>query len=116
MPDTTIRVKEETYKTIVKTRGSFERTFGVKLSLDDSMYLASSYINLVYDEFQNLRKDDLIRIVEKDGEYSVQLSGLNQIAQKVLPRVITSFKNFQEVLKAKSGQKEPLAVISGQVS
>lgn len=113
MRDTTIRVRNSTYKTIVKTRGAFEQTFGKKLTLDETMFLAASYINLAYDEFQNLMRGNLLEIVEKDGTYTVRLKGLNEITQKVLPRIITAFENFQAMLKTSEEQKKPITAIVG---
>ena len=115
--DTTIRVKEETHRAVVKTRGAFEQTFGVKLSLDDAMFLAASYINLAYEEFQKLWREGLIKIVvNKDGSFGVQFKDVDKISQKVLPRVMEAFKNFQTVLKARKEQKAPLSTIAGRVS
>jgi hypothetical protein len=115
MKDTSIRVKDETYRSLVRARGAFEHTFGTKLSLDDAMYLAAYYTNLAYGELRNLLREDLVRIAEKDGEYSlrfgVKLSGpyeiarneisKNEIAQKALSRVIASFQNFRAILEAR---------------
>ena len=106
--DTTIRVKEQTYRAIVKTRGAFEQTFGRKLTLDDAMFLAASYINIAYEEFQGLLREGLLEIViEKDGSYGVRLMNLDKIAQIILPRVVTAFENVQGMLKRKE-QKIPV--------
>lgn len=102
MPDTTIRVKDETHKAIVKTRGAFEQTFGIKLSLDEAMYLAASYINIAYEEFQTLSRAELVHIVnEKDGSFSIKFSGLDKIAEKVFPRLLEAFENFKKMVKDK---------------
>ena len=108
--DTSIRVKEATYKTIVKTRGAFEQTFGTKLTLDEAIFLAASYINIAYEEFQTLSREGLIGIVpEKDGSYGVRVTGLDKIAQRVLPRIITAFENMQTMLKEKEHKVPVLA-------
>lgn len=100
--DTTIRVKERTYKTIVKTRGAFEQTFGVKLTLDDAMFLATSYMNIAYEEFQMLLREGLLEILpKKDGSYDIKLMSLDKITQRILPRIITAFKNFEAMLLEK---------------
>lgn len=102
MPDTTIRVKDETHKAIVKTRGAFEQTFGIKLSLDDAMYLAACYINIAYEELQNLRREDLVHIeTEKDGSFSIRFSGMDKITAKVFPRLLEAFENFKKMVKDK---------------
>ena len=110
--DTTIRVTKPTYKTIIKTRGAFEQTFAVKLTLDEAIYLAGSYINIVYEEFQTLLREDLIKIViEKDGSYNVKWTRLDEIAKRILPRVLVAFQNFQDMLEQKG--KMPLITVSG---
>jgi len=103
MVDTTIRVKDKTYKSIIKTRGAFEQTFGVKLTLDEAMFLATSYINIAYEEFQTLVRERLIQIAtQEDGSPDIKWSSLDQIAQTVLPRILIAFENFQRMLKQKS--------------
>lgn len=110
--ETTIRVKNTTYKTIIKTRGAFEQTFGAKLTIDDSIYLAGSYINIAYEEFQTLLRKDLIKIViEKNGSYSVKWTGLDEITKRILPRILVAFQNFQDMLKEK--EKMPLIATVG---
>jgi thiamine kinase-like enzyme len=102
MSDTTIRVKSETYAAIIKTRGAFEQTFGMKLTLDDAMFLATSYISIVYELFQTLAREKLIEIVtEKNGSISVKWASLEQIAIESLPRIMTAFENFKAILKEK---------------
>jgi hypothetical protein len=102
MVDTTIRVKDETYTAIIKTRGAFERTFGMKMTLDEAMYLATSYINLAYEEFEILQQDKLVQIVtEKDGSINLKWSSLDKIVTKVLPRLLVAFENFKKMLNAK---------------
>jgi hypothetical protein len=120
MSDTTIRVKDETYKIIVKTRGAFEQTFGIKMTLDESIFLAASYINVAYDEFQALQRENLIKIVtEKDGSINLKWTSLDNIVTKALPRLLAAFENFKkmlnakEILKAKS--RKPI-ITSGHVS
>ncbi len=102
MVDTSIRVKDETYKVIVKTRGAFEQTFGMKMTLDEAIFLAGSYINVAYDEFQALQRDNLLRIVtQKDGTIDLKWTSLEEIVTKALPRLLTAFENFKKMLNAK---------------
>ena len=110
--DTTIRVKEETYRTIVKTRGAFEQTFGTKLTLDDTMFLASSYINIAYELLQTLSRENLIEIVpEKGGSSSIKLGSLTQIAVESIPRIVTAFENFKDMLKDKGQSSLPQLIV-----
>lgn len=114
MVDSSIRVKEETYKTIVKARGAFEQTFGRKLSLDESMFLAASYVNIAYEEFQKLTTANVVKIfTEKDGSFQVKWANLEKILQEVLPRLMLAFANLKEILERKERMVE---VTSGQVS
>lgn len=106
MPDTTIRVKGETHKAIVKARGAFEQTFGSKLTLDETIFLSSSYINIAYEELQNLLRDGLIGIVvEKDGTFGVNWSKLEEVIKQVLPRIIIAFENFRAMLVEKEERR-----------
>lgn len=101
MPDTTIRVKDKTYREIIKTRGAFEKTFGYKLTLDDTMFLACAYISFAYEQLQKLLGKGLIQIVEGEGTFNVKLSGLQEITNEVLPDVVTGFQNFKKYLEEK---------------
>jgi hypothetical protein len=92
--DTSIRVKDETYKVIVKTRGAFEQTFGMKMTLDEAIFLATSYINVAYDEFQSLQKDNLLTI-------DLKWTSLEKVVTKALPRLLAAFENFKKLLNAK---------------
>jgi hypothetical protein len=102
LSDSSIRIKDETYKAVVRTRGSFEQTFGMKLTLDDAIFLAAAYINVAYEEFQALQNDKLITIVtKKDGSIDIKWTSLDKIVTKVLPRLILGFGNFKQLLNAK---------------
>jgi uncharacterized lipoprotein YehR (DUF1307 family) len=102
MVDTTIRVKDKTYKAIVRTRGAFEQTFGMKLTLDQVMFLAASYVNIAYEEFQTLSHKKLIEIVtENDGLLNIRWTKLEEILKEVLPRLMTAFLNFKKMLNEK---------------
>jgi hypothetical protein len=106
MPDTTIRVKDETHKAIVKARGAFEQTFGTKLTFDETIFLSASYINIAYEELQNLLREGLIKIaMEKDGTVGVEWSKLEQVTKQVLPRIIIAFENFKAMLTEKEERR-----------
>ena len=119
MSDTTIRVKNETYTAIVKTRGAFESTFGMKMTLDEAMYLAASYITVAYEEFEDLQREKLVKVVtEKDGSVSLKWGSLDKIVTKALPRLLVAFDNFKKMLNAKEmlkskGQMSTVAVTGG---
>jgi hypothetical protein len=74
----------------------------MKLTLDDAIFLAASYINVAYEEFQGLQRDKLITIVsKKDGSIDIKWTALNKIVTKILPRLIVAFGNFKKLLNAK---------------
>ena len=111
MTDASIRVKEETYKTIIKARGAFEQTFGRKLTLDESMFLAASYVNIAYEEFQKLMTADLVNlVVEKDGTFQVKWVDLEKILLAVLPRLMSAFANLKGILEEKEEKVSPSAI------
>jgi len=106
MTDTTIRVKDETHKAIVKARGAFEQTFGAKLTLDETIFLSSSYINIAYEELQKLLKKGIFEIVvEKDGTIGIKWRKVEEIAEQVLPRIIIAFENFKAMLTEKEEKR-----------
>lgn len=106
MGDTTIRVKDETHKAIVKARGAFEQTFGAKLTLDETIFLSSSYINIAYEELQKLLKKGIFEIVvEKDGTIGIKWRKIEEIAEQVLPRIMVAFENFKAMLTEKEEQR-----------
>jgi hypothetical protein len=114
MSDTSIRVKAETYKAIVKTRGAFEQTFGRKLTLDDAVYLAGSYVNIAYDIYQDLEKDGYIKVVpQKDGLFDIKWTRIDKILEKAIPRLMEAFQNLKKMLSQK---ESAVLVASGQVS
>lgn len=81
------------------------------MTLDDAMFLASSYINIAYEEFQTLLKDGLLKIVpKKGGSYDIKLMRLDKITQKILPRIITAFQQFEVMLQEK--ERETLTPIT----
>jgi len=110
--DTTVRIGEQTHKELIKTRGAFEQTFGVKLSLDDTLYIATSYINVIFEEYLKLMLEGLIRIDEnKNGTVIVTMNNYNQIAQKVMPRLENAFKVLQNALITKEKTKTPMSAL-----
>ena len=105
--DTSVRVKEATYMTTIKARGALEQTFGKKLTLDQTIYLATSYATLIYEIFQPLMKEGQIIITtNKNGTPSVRWSDLDIIARKALPAILVAFMDFQKILEQKP--EEPL--------
>jgi hypothetical protein len=112
--DTTIRVKDETHKSIVKARGALEQTFGRKLTLDETVFVSASYVNIAYEEFQKLEKKNLAKVVtEKDGSIEIKWTDLTQILIEVLPRLMNAFANLKRILDRKS---HAFSISSGQVS
>ena len=101
--DTSLRVKGDTYESVVKCRGAFEQTFGRRLSLDETVFLASQYINIAYEEYQKLEQKHLIKtVLEKDGTLLVKWTELGKIVTEVLPRLMTAFGNLRIMLYRKS--------------
>jgi hypothetical protein len=114
MTDTTLRVSEKTYDCIVRTRGAFEQTFGKKLSLDDAMYLAGSYVNIAYDVYKDLEREGLMNIVPtKDGSFNIRWTRIDNILEKGIPRLLTAFQNLKKLLEEK---RATVTISSGQVS
>ena len=114
MKETTIRVSEETYSTIVRTRGAFELTFGKKLSLDDAIYLAGSYVNVAYDVYKDLEKQGLVRIVPKDDSFAINWSPrFDKILERAIPRIMGAFENLKKLLEQK---RAVITVADGAVS
>jgi hypothetical protein len=112
--DTTIRVKNETHKSIVKARGALEQTFGRKLTLDETVFVSASYVNIAYEELQKLETKNLAKVItEKDGSIEIKWTDLGQILIEVLPRLMTAFANLKRILNRKSNI---LSISSGQVS
>lgn len=114
MSDTSIRVKAETYRIIVKTRGALEQSFGRKLTLDDVVYLAGSYVNVAYDVYQDLEREGLVLIIpQKNGAFDIKWTRIDKILEKAIPRLMDAFQNLKKMLN----QKEmTVSVASGQIS
>lgn len=101
--DTSIRISEDTYTNIVKARGALEQTFGRRLSLDETAFIASSYVNIAYEEYQKLEQQHLVKtIVEKDGSVDIKWTQLGKIVAEVLPRLMTAFGNLKLILDKKT--------------
>ncbi len=112
--DTTIRVKDETHKSIIKARGALEQTFGRKLTLDETVFVSASYVNIAYEELQKLENKNLAKVIlDKDGSIEIKWNDLSQIIAEVLPRLILAFQNLKQILNKKS---QSLYISSGQVS
>jgi len=101
--DTSMRVSEDTYKAIVKARGAFEQTFGKRLSLDETTFLAASYVNIAYEEYQKLEQKNLIKtVIDKDGSVEIRWTELGKIVSEVLPRLMSAFANLKLILGRKA--------------
>jgi sulfatase maturation enzyme AslB (radical SAM superfamily) len=113
--DTTIRVTAKTYATMIRTRGAFEQTFGKKLSLDDAMYLAGSYVNIAYDIYKDLEQQGLVKIVPTaDGSFTIDWSSrVDKILDGAIPRIMKAFENLKKMLNEK---KMTTTVANGAVS
>lgn len=99
MKGTSLRVSEDTYKMVIRTRGIFEQLFRRKLSLDETIYLSSRLISFVYETIQRLQAQEKIKIVEaEDG--SLELQGLENV-REVLPEIISEFTDINEKLAEK---------------
>lgn len=97
---TSIRVSDETYKIIIKTRGILEQLFMQKLSLDDTMYLSSRLVSFIYETFRKLEARGRIKIVEvEDGKLS--LEGLENV-RGIMPEIISEIME----IKGKLAEKE----------
>ena len=111
--DTSIRVKSETYTTLVRARGAFEQTFGRRLTIDETVYLSAHYVNIAYEECQKLERLHLLKIItERDGSLHIEWSDLGKIVTDVLPRLMKAYENLKKMLS----KKESIEIVSGQVS
>jgi hypothetical protein len=96
---TSIRVSDDTYRMIIKTRGIFEQMFKRKLSLDDTVYLSSRLISFIYETVQKLQAQERIAITElPDG--SLKVEGLKSV-DDVVPEVINEFTEINKKLAEK---------------
>jgi hypothetical protein len=112
MPGTSIRISDDTYKMIVKTKGIFEQLFKRNLSLDDTVYLSSRLISFIYETVQKLQAQNKIAITERpDG--SLKVEGLESV-RNVVPEVISEFTEINEKLSEKRSGTTPVTVTTGE--
>jgi len=103
-----MKVSEDTYKMVVKTRGIFEQLFKQKLSLDETVYLSSRIISFIYETIKKLDAQERIKIVEaSDG--SLKLERLKDV-DEVFPDVIEEITEIKDKLAEKRGKKATLTV------
>lgn len=108
MARTSMRVSEDTYKMVIKTRGLFEQLFKRKLSLDDTVYLSSRLVSFIYEMFQKLDAQNLIEIIEvADG--TLRLEGVGRISE-VLPDIIDEVTEINDKLAEKEKKTARLKV------
>lgn len=109
MVGTSIRVSDDTYKMIIKTRGIFEQLFTRKLSLDETVYLSSRLISYVYETGQRLAAQGRIKILAtEDG--SLRLQGVENL-NDLLPQIINEFSEINEKLAEKEKKVSKIAVV-----
>jgi hypothetical protein len=101
--DTSIRVSDDTYKAIIKARGAFEQTFARRLSLDETTFIAASYVNIAYEEYQKLENQHLVKtVIDKDSSVEIRWTELGKIVNAVLPRLMSAFGNLKLILDRKA--------------
>lgn len=105
MGQTSMKVSENTYKTVIKTRGIFEQLFGKRLTLDETVYLSSRTISLIYEIFQKLDAQGKIKIVDA-GDGSLRLDRL-EVSDDVFQDIIEEITEINDKLAEK--EKEKLA-------
>jgi len=99
MGGTSVRITDDTYRMIIKTRGMFEQLFKTKLSLDDTVYLSTRLISFIYETVQRLDAQNLINIKEmEDG--SIKLEGIENV-QGALPGVVEEVTEIKDKLAEK---------------
>lgn len=108
-----IRISDDTYKMIVKTKGMFEQMFKRNLSLDDTAYLSSRLISFIYETVQRLQFQNKIAITElPDGSLKVQgLESVNDIVRDSIPEIIREFTEIDKKLSEKE-KTTPVPVTS----
>jgi len=100
MVETTIRIKDVTYTKLIQARGSFEQTFGVKLTLDDTVYIQSLYTNSIFGILRKLVGEGLIRIKEdENGRISIEIDNAKKVLDRLAPETVESFKEVRSKLE-----------------
>lgn len=109
---TSIKVSNDTYEMIIKTRGIFEQLFRRKLSLDETMYLSARLISFIYENVQRLQAQNRIKIHEVSAG-TVNLEGLENmqaIVQEITPDVVDEFTDINQKLAEKEKKTSRLMV------
>ena len=108
MGRTSMRVSEDTYKMVIKTRGIFEQLFKQKLSLDDTVYLSSRIVSFIYETIKKLDAQDQIKILE-ESDGSIKLERLEDV-DEVFPDVIEEITEIKDKLAEKEKKTSRLLV------
>lgn len=103
-----MKVSEDTYKMVIKTRGIFEQLFKRRLSLDGTVYLSSTIISFIYETIKKLEAQDRIKIVGLD-DGSIKLEGLENVPE-VFPDIVDEFTEINQKLDEKEKRKSQLKV------
>lgn len=108
MSSTSIRISQDTREMVIKTRGILEQLFRRRLSLDDTMYLASRLIYFIYGTVQKLDAQNRIKIVEtSDGAFKLEL--LENVAD-VVPYVVEEITEIKDKLAEREKKTSRLMV------
>lgn len=99
MARTSMRVSEDTYRMVIKTRGILEQLFKKKLSLDETVYLSSRTISFIYELFQKLDAQNRIKIVDV-GDGSLKLERLEEV-DEVFQDVVDEVTEIKDKLAEK---------------
>lgn len=98
---TSVRIKGDTYRTIIETRGILEQTFRKKLTIDDTIYLSSRLISFIYRTFQKLEAQNKIQIsAGEDG--TINVTGVDEVMGEVAPEIVEEFTE----INLKLGERE----------
>lgn len=103
-----MKVSEDTYKMVIKTRGIFEQLFKQKLSLDETVYLSSRTISFIYELFQKLDAQNRIKIVDL-GNGSLKLERLEEV-DEVFQDVVEEVTEIKDKLAEKEKKTSQLKV------
>lgn len=97
---TSIKVSDNTHKTVIQTKGIFEQLFRRNLSLDDTIYLSTRLISSVYENVQKFVALGKVTIQQsEDG--SIQIVGFENIYSELLPELVKEFTEINDKLAEK---------------
>lgn len=110
MAGTSIRISDNTYKMVIRTKGILEQMFQKNLSIDDTAYLSSRLICFIYQEFQKLTANNLITLTQKeDGKLAV--SGLPNIIE-IVPEIVEEMMEINKKLAEKESKAQSVPAIA----